>query len=1076
MEPSAGARPWLSLAAREELKDFPNQTLIDEYMKNAAKEDERAAAKAANREREERDRQEREGVKRRRLAEMEEEVLHQNQLEARRASRDAEWWQKADARLPNQMPYKRLLTIVQKVKRVEWVKELYPWMAFGDAPHTHRIHFRGMAPIVLTSDVSNRTLLLDTLDRIHADHEALYQCTVQELFKEQFVTPFFDLEPNYALFRSSHQRRSNEDESPRLTLDDILAVLARVFSNWPLLAWLVYRREAEGGTRYHIRVRNLDGSCPMVQKAKFRARANLAVLPPFERHPDNTRLWLGWDLQPYSMEQMRYSNCAKMMGAMSVAERALAGPDFVEDLRLYEPAGWYSVEHGRVVGRHVAFEPYSLKSCKAASSLPFGDAQTLVYSRDIDPEHYDIVGEWQLHASNLPRFGLPLHPNLEHTTFSWNWRPSNKRSLNDELAALPVQSREAWKPIALRFVRVVFGSNLGVLVLHPSLPLKLIREGHKDIVVGLGDYSCFGLTRDEFKKQYDTFSFEEKKDGRTKTVGFASTVLKTHYSDVNGAIFAFTSIHQERIFNKWPGPAITPNDAIRWTLSHRSEAKRAVQMFLQHVKSLTGGDATHLSFAVRRYNMWCFSAMLHFLLAVFVRPFDRHAFEFVVWMQGPPGSGKGTFFTLFQLMVGGSMCNRMEGSRGPARAAAQFNTALHHLLVYLDELDEVPIELLSVMKSLTTEEEANREGKFKDAGKTQAVTHFLASFNEMATLPKIDAGERRIIVTEGVKLAPEFFDEYYDLMFNKGGVHAVACYLYSLHSNKEFAADAKGAKVGPLKSTMFNNKSATFAFLMDNCRSFSWFGTFTFPFHPANELVVDPDGEPSIWRAFFATKPNVSEVNYWLWMLMGSGFEERWPPFVPLKGLVNALLGSSTKQRERSIEVEINETLKQLWPVYKNETWPEHPIYSKLQNPVVYASEIVDAMQTAAHKGCQKEATTIGDCKSCLRPLAVGRIQGWNPGKTKDACWDPITEKVVLLPRLEDAAGFYGKLFPGISDIGNVYFPRNWQPDRFYAMVDVLGERNEALPLLELDEEGSYFAIGGPDDTPDRQRAIEDDE
>jgi hypothetical protein len=84
-------------------------------------------------------------------------------------------------------------------------------------------------------------------------------------------------------------------------------------------------------------------------------------------------------------------------------------------------------------------------------------------------------------------------------------------------------------------------------------------------------------------------------------------------------------------------------------------------------------------------------------------------------------------------------------------------------------------------------------------------------------------------------------------------------------------------------------------------------------------------------------------------------------------------------------------------------------------------------------------------------------VLGWTPWQGKPE-FQKLSGKVELLPRKADARDFYSWMFPGVSDIEKVHFPSNWQPDRFDAMVDLLGGASEATPPQNGDED-VYFSL-----------------
>jgi hypothetical protein len=318
-------------------------------------------------------------------------------------------------------------------------------------------------------------------------------------------------------------------------------------------------------------------------------------------------------------------------------------------------------------------------------------------------------------------------------------------------------------------------------------------------------------------------------------------------------------------------------------------------------------------------------------------------------------------------------------------------------------------------------------------------------------------------------------------VFEEGGIKGIACYLYSLVPNQTFLSDAKSSpKIGPLKSTMFATKSGTFKLLYDNARDCSWFGinNGVFPVWPKSE-----PSEGNIWEMRFSATRNLSDFNYWVWEKM-EGFEERWPPFIPIKTLVRAKKGGHlavSPKEESEIQHELNEVMKRTWPKYLDEHWKGHPIYSnpKVFAPVIQAQELLDVIKEAffdgrRHKGC-KPGLVQAEGVCCGLPL-LDRLMGWNPMETdvKKIVWEPITGPILLLPKREHAMAFYETMFPQVSDIPTVWFPHHWQPDRFDALVDALGSPGEIRLLDNPDDEGVYSTIGRDRDRDEHSPAIGD--
>lgn len=975
----------------------------------------------------------------------------------------------------NAMDIKHLFRLSRMMMKTPWMQALWPYITLSSKTPTHRIYTRTMKTICLSTTLENRAKVLDLFDELQRSHGFLELHMIQELMFEQNIMPFFDIEPNEKLYMDNLCRRSNDNgPAPRPELELVLALVASLFTNWPALAWMVWRRESETGWRYHIRVRGLDGGCVLINRHKLKKRVELGRFNPTERCKIPTRDWIGLDPKPYD-GQMRFSNSIKCDDPEALARDVVYGTD---NRRSYTYFQTYRVEMG-IMKEVMTTDhwPYHPRDSRGACSLPFAGSRKLVPQRVPDPSTQNIVTIWQQYAASMPKFTLPQHEHLGPRTFSWNWRPG--RSLESALFTVdaelsPEDTFAAWKRIANHYVRVLRSPKMTFFVLTPQAP------GPKDVNTKEGfveeneQYKLEEMTSTEFSAAYKTFVKKWKEGRETKAVTFAQLVEKSSDLAIDSALFRQLPQRKpdSKVFNKWCGPGVTPDESIRWVANNKEKAKLAVHLFLEHLMWLCGNR--HKNAKVDRYNMWAFTVLLHFTRKVLVDPFDRHAWEFILIMQGEPGCGKGTYWKLLQTLVSLALTHRVEGDESAKRQAEQFNAVFaRHLLTLLDEPTKLPMNLINSFKTMVTEGMIGAEDKYQGNKMSQNLAHILIFFNRLKKLPQLDQGERRIIITEGINhpRRREFFNKVYEVLEGDKGYHAVAAYLYTLKDNPLWRSTMGNQPyVGPLKAMMMDNSKPVVNTLLINARVPDWTktGDMLFVFKE-QEINNDHMG----WR-FFLEAEQQKHKNHWVWHAMGEGFDEEWPPFIPLSGLVMVMSQKkASTEAINKMQADITENLKTIWPEYVSRTWNHsHEIYGDME-PVMEVSSLMERIRRLyfrqvgnkwIHRNCRAPMEGL-NATCCDENPWVKEVFGWYVWRGEPK-FHTISGKVLLLPRKADAEEFYSQLFSTISEIPSVHFPQNWQLGRWEAFVDALGNEG-SIEALEEEDERAYFNFEGVELGPD---------
>lgn len=973
----------------------------------------------------------------------------------------------------NAVDIKHLFRLTSMFQKTRWLQVLWPYIDLASGKPTHRIYTRTMKTFCLHTTLQNRAVVLEILDKLDQDNEFLQTHMMQELmFDAQNIMPFFDLEPKEKVYMDNMTRRSSDMDAghfERPEMEMVLAMVAGLFANWPALAWIVWKRESDTGARYHIRVRGLDGVCVLIDRHKLKRRVELGRLQPTPRCKVPTRDWLGLDHRPYD-GQMRFSNSIKCDDPTLLARDAVYGTD---SRRRYTYVATYRVEMGVVKGVLKTRDwPYHPTSSKGACSLPFGTVVQLVPQRVRDPSQQDIVSIWQSYAASLPKFKIPLHSHLEPRTFSWNWRPgkSMTTALHEVSGDLEKDAAVVeWKRIANYYCRVIQRKKVQVLVLTPQQPQPQHVNVKDGCVEDNQQFKYEVMERSEFEKSFSQEPFKRtwKEGGERKTVSFAQVVLSNAAVSIDSIMWRQYPMQkvESRNFNMWCGPGVTPDASIEWVVKNREKAKDAVHLFLEHLMWLCGNR--HHNPKVDRYNMWAFTTLLHFTRKVMVDPFDRHAWEYILIIQGEPGCGKGTYWRLLQTLVSLTLTHRVEGDASAKRQAENFNAVFaKHLLTLIDEPTQLPMELINSLKTMASEAMVGTEQKYENNEMGQNLAHVLIFFNKLKELPKLDQGERRIIITEGLNHPQkrEFFNKVYKVVEGEKGYHAIAAYLYSLEPNKLWESTMGTTPyVGPLKAMMLDHSKPAMSLLLSNARVASWNLPQKEELIPFLYKPTELDDAPMAWKNHLDLN-NHTSWNYWIWETMGDGFDAEWPPFVPLSGLVKLLWGVQrvnsnhiTKMKEDLIE-----NLKTVWPSYVSRTWPLNQLYSAME-PVVELTELTTMIRDSKfklvngkliHRGCALPEGISGTC--CAREQWRNDVVCWYPWHEKNVTHSTMSGKVLLLPRKQDAEVFYLQLFSIISDIPSVHFPKNWQLERWRALVDALGSEGNIEPLDE-DDEASYL-------------------
>lgn len=950
----------------------------------------------------------------------------------------------------------------------KWLENLYPWITVGQAPPTHRIYTDAMQCFCLTSDTSNRAALLKRMEDSRNERDWVSRSMIQELFFDQStIMPFFDVEPDNEKYESACVAPTGEGPTLRMVLELVVGL----FPEWQDLAWIVWCRRSPTGMRYHIRVRGTKGECVAVDRKSFQFKVAHRKIKPIQGVRLPVRDWLGLDTKPYEHGQMRMSIGTKCTPE-ALTNMRLQGN---WDLYTYHVDSVWSCRAGKVIDKRYTGEwPYNPESLWGAGALPWGTEKLIRPSRVPNASVQEIVYDYQALTSRLHAFGVPQHEHLEPATFSWNWRP--RCSLRTALLMVDAsQSRDdlfkEWKRIANHYCRVVSKNGIHILVLAPQPPAPHDIDRRRKVICDNELYKVEVHKKTVFVNDYAQFKKEwkEKEDGKTvtKKKTFADVVMETLDFSMDSMMYRqWKSENPEsRVFNLWCGPGVTPDAAVKWVMANREKAKLAVRLFLEHMMWLCG--YRHKNPKIDRYNMWAFTVLLHFTRKVLVDPFDRHQWEYILIMQGEPGCGKGTYWKLLQALVSVHMTYRVEGDASASRQMENFNAQFaRHLVTLLDEPATLPMSLINSFKTLVTESQTGQEEKYDKNEMGQNLAHVLIFFNKLKSLPQLDQGERRIIITEGVNHPNrrEFFDKVYGLLENDKGYHAIAMYLYTLKPNQLWESTMGSTPyTGPLKALMFDQSKPAISLLLSNAKSLAWYEEeMQFLFKP------EPIGDdtPMEWKSYLELRDH-TKLNHWIWRKMGEGFTEEWPPFVPLTALVKKLRGL-TQAKPKAVDklrAELSECLKTIWPTYVAQTWPDNPLYTAM-DPVVdlgdlmiklRASEFRETQRGPIHRNCQMPALNVACCDE---PGWDNNVWQWVPWHAKMIKLEKMSGKVLLLPRKADAEEFYLQLFSTISDIPSVHFPRNWQIGRWDAFVDALGSDGGVEPL-DMEDEEAYLTFEG---------------
>lgn len=1063
---------WLERA--EQQREFGNEDMYLKYRQRAEEYNPESLKRVA---------EERENAKRRRLElkeaedaadEIERQVLNRDQVDQldigrmqRRIERQQQFEMRA-AETPLTLDITYFLRTAKHLAQPdhEWLQQLYPWITVGQAPPTHRIYTNAMQCFCLASDATNRGALLKRIEQSLEERNWLKTSMIQELmFDQTTIMPFFDLEPDIHKFDEACPGNVGGP-----SFMQIFEMVASLFPEWPALSWIVWYRNSPTGPRFHIRVRGLKGECVLVSRNAFQHKAINRRLKPLQGVKIPTRDWLGLDKGPYNSGQMRMSigtKCTpKALGEMRVSKDP--------ELYTYHVKSVWVVERGKVK-QEASFEnwPYQPESLWGAGALAWNTGELIRPTRIPNPSIQEIVLGYQTLTSRLPDFGIPQHEHLSPATFSWNWRPrtSLRTALLGVDSELPKEEVfDQWKRIANHYCRVIQRNGVQVLVLTPQPPAPQDADRRKRVICDNDQYRVEVQPRQKFVTDFSQFKKEWaiKVDGKThkQKCTFSDVVLGTLDVSIDSMMWRQWPMQNpdSRNFNLWCGPGVTPDASIKWVMENRRKAKMAVRLFLEHLMWLCGNR--HKNPKVDRYNMWAFTVLLHFTRKVLVDPFDRHQWEYILIMQGEPGCGKGTYWKLLQALVSFALTFRVEGDASASRQMETFNAQFaRHLLTLLDEPSQLPMTLVNSFKTLATEAQTGQEEKYDKNEMGQNLAHVMIFFNRLKKLPQLDQGERRIIITEGLNhpRKREFFDKVYEVLEGDKGYHAIACYLYTLEANPKWESTMGSTPyTGPLKAMMFDQSKPTISLLLSNAKSLAWYRD------DASEMLYRPEpleDAPSAWRNYLEIRPH-EEFNYWIWRTMGEGFECEWPPFVPLSMLVKLLWGAQRVNPKMiaKIQADLNENLKSIWPTYVSETWPNHPVYARME-PVMDLSDLMaevralefrDSRVGYIHRNCH--VPDIGTC--CAQTGWSEDVWQWHPWHEKIIKLEKMSGKVLLLPRKADAENFYLQLFSTISDIPSVHFPRNWQIGRWDAFVDALGSDGGVAPL-DGDDEEEYFNFEG---------------
>jgi hypothetical protein len=677
----------------------------------------------------------------------------------------------------------------------------YNFQVFLPDPRDGRVGMGNFAYLLVPPEQ-----LLEWSETVKAEEFHSRETFIQERNRGNFVVPFLDIEPDYS--NLSHGQDNFESEGGEFFrireqefLDFLLKCGQEIYGAGKVDKFYAFvftrqkKRDFDDANEcpkinYHVYFRlskNPNKRNFSISKKKLLERLTL-INKKFKKHQ------IEIDLKPISSGQFRFYNTAKFTDE-SIRGKNVSDPHveatcytaekvikffYEEETRDWKSRfSWTEVEQRfKIEPHHTFIQPYKPKIN--------GDDENML--------------AWSQFTFNLPEgMDVPPHNYLAAKNFPWDWRDKTAFwEKFDDLAKKYAKDypkfEEEGKKLTAKFIRFIWGGNFVTMVKSNIVKRCNIETESFEIdtlnthkIISAPRYGCKKYTfvvpfDNEEEYEGEPLPKRRKRKNKTKAV-YLDQFIAENCPRVHGVIYgSFTP--PENYINLWAGTSATLKEMTDFVGEYPLFSRICIQMF--HFLLYWGICKNE---GEDDFSKWAFSGMLHMIIKCVTMVGVQHDWDYVFFVSGEPGCGKGTFQDLLKILIGETNVHIEVANAGVTRSiTSNFNDfQVNKSLCVWDELENLNSEATAVVKQAVTDTTLSVNPKHAQFYTINNTAKFMFFCNKIEEL-LMDLEDRRWIVSKIAEkyIPPEFFTQWSDFIVRRNGWKAILFYIYTLRCNGNF--------------------------------------------------------------------------------------------------------------------------------------------------------------------------------------------------------------------------------------------------------------------------------------------------